>query len=207
MTRPVLLILSTDAPAPDVFARPIGRGELTPLRQDRLTDEAIRAARGLITSVSVDQIDLHDKRAALRDFLDSGGRWVFNGHMVRPLVEGVGLFVPLERPRRVHYVLTRLAEHPVFAGIPAGQLEANRGVAGFYGRGHNLPPEGALRITGLGPDRVPVDWCWHRPEGGALFMHAGNDLWGVGDDPAVKRQIAERLAAWCREAAAERLSA
>jgi len=131
--------------------------------------------------------------------LDAGGRLVFCGHVLRPFVYGLEHFIPLADKRRADYVLTRLAEHPVFAGIDAKTLEANRGVAGFYGRGHNPPPPGATVLNGLGPDLAPVDWVWHRSAGGVLLVHSGNDLWGVGDDPAVKTLIAERLVSWCLE--------
>ncbi|MEF2070272.1 hypothetical protein [Consotaella aegiceratis] len=198
MTKPVLIILSTDAPLPPPFA-PLERdGLISAVRQDRLSAADIDAAAGLVASAHVDQLDLMERQESLERFLDAGGRMVFNGHVVRPFVQGLKPFVPLVRPHRGDFDLARLAEHPVFSGIAARSLETNRGVAGFYGRGHNPPPDGAVAITGIGPGRLPVDWEWKRPQGGALFVHSGNDLWGVGDDPEVKRRIAARLVAWCR---------
>jgi hypothetical protein len=195
--KPVIYIVSTDALIPEVFSRPLGEGLVEPVRQDRLTDEAIEGAAGLITGLHVDQIDLLGKRGAIARMLDRGGRMAINGHVLRPYVEEFGRFVPLQRPRRADYVLTRLHDRPVFEGISARQLETNRGVAGFYGRGHNPLPEGAVPLTGLGPDLAPVDWVWRRPRGGAVFMHSGHDLWGAGDDPGTTRLIAERLVRWC----------
>jgi len=195
--RHVIFIVSTDAPIPPQFDEMQSEGRVHPVRQDRVTPEIIAGAAGLIATASVDQIDLLEKRDAIERFLDAGGRMVINGHAMRPYVRELQPFVPLTTPHRPDYVLTRLANHPVFAGIPAQTLETNRGVAGFYGRGHNPPPAGATALTGIGPERLPVDWVWQRPGGGALFVHSGNDLWGVGDDPAVKRSIAERLVDWC----------
>lgn len=197
--KPVIFIVSTDAPIPNVFATKVAEGTVVAVRQDRLTNEEIGQAGGLITCVSVDQVDLMERRNAIARMLDAGGRMAINGHVLRAYVEGLAPFVPLKAPRRADYVLTRLNDHPVFEGITAGQLEANRGVAGFYGRGYNPPPAGATPLTGLGPENLPIDWIWQRPQGGALFMHAGNDLWGVGDDSGVKRLIAERLVRWCLE--------
>lgn len=192
-----ILILSTDAPAAEEFAGPIARGTVLPMRQDRIDDAALEAAGGLIVSTSVDQIDLLDRRDALARFLAKGGRIAFNGHVLRPFVDGLRPFVPLPRPGRAEYALTELARHPVFADIDVGRLVTRKGVAGFYGRGHNPPPEGALWITGIGSERLPVDWEWPMPGGGGIFVHAGNDLWGSGgDDPATHRLFAERLAAW-----------
>lgn len=195
--KKVIFILSTDAPVPDVFSTQTAAGSLVPIRQDRLSNDEIETAAGLIGCVSVDQIDLMERQGSIARMLDAGGRMVINGHVLRPYVDGLWAFVPLAGPRRPDYALTRLADHPVFADIPAAQLETNRGVAGFYARGHNPPPAGALVLTGLGPQQAPVDWVWRRPQGGALFVHSGNDLWGVGDDLRLKRLIAERLVRWC----------
>lgn len=199
MSRHVIFIVSTDGPMPKQFDELQSEGLVHPVRQDRLTPAIIAAASGLIATASVDQIDLLEKRDAIEDFLDRGGRMVINGHVVRPYIRELAAFAPMEKPRRGDYALTRLAAHPVFEGIEAKALETNRGVAGFYGRGHNPPPPGATAITGIGPKLLPVDWVWRRPAGGALFVHSGNDLWGVGDDPAVKTAIAARLVGWCLE--------
>jgi hypothetical protein len=195
--KPVIHILSTDSPAAPQFGDAIAQGRLVPIRQDRLTNDDIEAAAGLVTCVGVDQIDLMERRAAIETMLGRGGRMVINGHVLRPYVAGLAPFVPLQQKHRQDYVLTRLNDHPVFEGISGPRLETNRGVAGFYARGHNPMPPGALALTGLGRDKVPADWVWLRPQGGAIFMHAGNDLWGLGDDAQLKREIAERLLRWC----------
>lgn len=201
MSKHAVFIVSTDNAMPPLFDEMQSQGLVHPVRQDRLTPEIIASASGLIATASVDQVDLLEKRDAIAKLLDMGGRMVINGHVMRPFVEELKSFVPLLSPHRQSFVLTRLADHPVFEGIPADALETNRGVAGFYGRGHNPPPAGATVITGIGPDRLPVDWTWRRPAGGALFVHSGNDLWGVGDDPKIKRLVAERLVGWCRAGA------
>lgn len=205
--RQVIYVLSTDNPMPAVFAAAMAQGKIRPVRQDRLSAGEIAGAAGLIACVGLDQVGMMEHRQAVEAMLDAGGGTVFCGHVLRPFVDRLELFVPLTGNRRSDYVLTRLADHPVFAGIDAKTLEANRGVAGFYGRGHNPPPSGATVLTGLGPDLAPVDWVWHRPAGGALFVHSGNDLWGVGDDPAVKAQIAHRLVSWCLEGGRREMAA
>jgi hypothetical protein len=91
-------------------------------------------------------------------------------------------------------VLSALVPHPIFADIPLADLETNRGVAGFYGRGHNPTLPALVPVTGLGPARVPVDWV--APVGaGRLFSHAGNDLGAVGIEqgqaPVPWRRIVE----------------
>lgn len=200
MSRHAIFIVSTDAPMPAQFDELQSQGLVHPVRQDRLTPEIIASAAGLIATASVDQIDLLSKRDAIVKLLDTGGRMVVNGHVMRPFIDGLETFATLQHPGRASYTLTRLVAHPVFDDIPAKALETNRGVAGFYGRGYNPPPPGAIAITGIGPDQLPVDWVWQRPAGGSLFVHSGNDLWGVGDDAQIKKKIAERLVGWCRAA-------
>ncbi|MBO6539886.1 MAG: hypothetical protein JJ969_10850 [Rhizobiaceae bacterium] len=194
---PAIFILSTDAPLPHVFEQQAADGFVRAVRQDRLRDDDIASAAALITCVSVDQDDLIRRSAAIARMLDAGGRLAINGHVLRPYVDGLTAFVPSEEPRRADYELSRLAGHPVFDDIDVGALATNRGVAGFYGRGYNPPLPGAVALNGLGPRQLPVDWTWTRPQGGALFVHSGNDLWGVGDDPATRELLAERLVNWC----------
>ena len=195
--RPAIFILSTDAPLPNVFEKQAAEGFVRAVRQDRLRDDDIASAAALITCVSVDQDDLMRRSAAIVRMLDAGGRLAINGHVLRPYVDGLTAFVPSEEPRRADYELSRLAGHPVFDDIDVSALATNRGVAGFYGRGYNPPQPGAVALNGLGPRQLPVDWTWTRPQGGALFVHSGNDLWGVGDDPATRELLAERLVHWC----------
>ena len=104
--------------------------------------------------------------------------------------------------RRADFALVALGEHAVFEGIDRARLETRRGVAGFYGRGHAPAPPGGRALTGVGPQAAPIDWVWERPAGGALLMHAGNDLWTVCDEPSVNVALAERIVAWCAGATA-----
>lgn len=86
--------------------------------------------------------------------------------------------------------------HPLYEGIGLKKIETNKGVAGFYGRGCNLPPEGAIAINGLGPAMVPVDWVWARPQGGRFFSHAGNDLGTVGLEWNLASELTRRIVIW-----------
>lgn len=206
MTGAVLLVTSDGCAPPADFARIVAQGRLIVTEESELSDEMVDRAAGLITTMHLDQVAFAERRPVLERFFDRGGRLAFMGHLVRPFLPDLGTFVPLASGRRADFVLTALADHPIFAGIDRSSLETRRGVAGFYGRGHVPPPEGATGLTGLGRDRVPVDWVWERPAGGAIFLHAGNDLWGIADDPAVNAAFAERLVDWCEPRSAETAS-
>jgi len=164
--------------------------------QAELDAERIAAATGIVTGNQLDQDALLPLRPALEAFLDAGGRWFFNGHVVRPLLAGLAPFVPMAEAKRADFALCRLAAHPILDGIDLSQLETNRGVAGFYGRGHNPMPEGAVAVIGLRGGRVPVDWVWCRPGGGRIFSHSGNDLGQAGREWDLPRLLHRRILNW-----------
>ncbi len=110
-------------------------GKLVIVEQSELTADRLLAHKGLITGNQLDQNAMVLLRDALAAFLDAGGRWFFNGHMVRPLVEGLGQYQPIQTPSRADFDLSSINAHPLFAGIEFSRLETNKGVAGFYGRG------------------------------------------------------------------------
>ncbi|HWL58267.1 MAG TPA: hypothetical protein VNQ78_16540 [Paracoccus sp. (in: a-proteobacteria)] len=164
--------------------------------QFRLTAGDLGAVSGLVSGTLLDQDAMLVLRPALEAFLDRGGRWFFNGHFLRPMIAGIKPFRPIRQPRRADLSQTRLAPHPIFAGIEIAQLETNKGVAGFYGRGCNPLPEGAIPVTGLGEALVPVDWVWARPGGGRVFSHAGNDLDQLGREWNLGPLLQGRIIDW-----------
>jgi len=192
----VLFVQSHSGGPGTVFEAAAQSGDLAIVRERELTPAHVERADGLITTIHLDQIGWLGFAAAVQRLLGRGGRWVFNGHMLRPFLPGLAVYMPLITPKRDDFTLTRLADHPVFAGVDQQKLAKNRGVAGFYGRGHNPMPAGGSAINGIGPSLYPIDWEWAPPGGGRLLIHAGNEFWGCGDDPALKTQLAERAIAW-----------
>jgi hypothetical protein len=193
----VLLVHSHYGPTPAAYAGAVDAGRVAVVRERALTPGHFAAADGLITTTHLDQVGFLARMPAVTALLDRGGRWFFNGHILRRFLPELDPYVPLDRPRRPDLSLTRLNEHPIFAGIDQKSLEENRGVAGFYGRGHNPMPSGGLAVNGIGPGRYPVDWEWSRPAGGRLFSHAGNDLGGMGGSTGAGPLLTERIIAWC----------
>lgn len=192
----LLLIHSHYGDIPTIFAEAIALGDATLVREIDLTDQHFEAARGLMTTTHLDQLGFMAYTAVLESFLDRGGRWFFNGHFMRPLVSGIETYVPIKKAKRHDLVLSRLNDHSIFTGIDQSSLETRKGVAGFYGRGHNPLPEGGLAINGIGPDLLPVDWAWSRPKGGHIFSHAGNDLYGMSNSETTRKQLTERIISW-----------
>jgi hypothetical protein len=98
-------------------------------------------------------------------------------------------------------IVERVNAHPVFEGVDCHDLSFRRGVAGFYGRGANPAPEGAVVLHRLQADGSPLDWVWQRPAGGQIFMHGGNTLWMYINDSTSAARIAPQLLAWAKAGA------
>jgi hypothetical protein len=178
------------------FRHHAAAGRIRLVRERDLNAAHFAASSGLITTQHLDQVGLLQHADSLQALLARGGSWILNGHLARVLVPGLGTYRPLKNPRRADFALTRLSDHPIFDGIDQRALEEDRGVAGFYGRGHNPMPQGAVAINGVGPQCLPVDWDWALPGGGRILSHAGNDFWHSGDDDALKQLLADRALAW-----------
>ncbi|WP_180898039.1 hypothetical protein [Martelella soudanensis] len=192
----VLYVRSTFEGPSETFRRAAADGLLDIVEQSALKPQDLSKYGGLITSNQLDQNAMLELRPALEAFLARGGRWFFNGHMVRPMVAGMEQYRPIRAPKRADFDLKAINAHPIFDGIDLKKLETNKDVAGFYGRGCNPLPEGAVAVNGLGPARVPVDWVWERPGGGRIFSHAGNDLASMGREWELPATLAARIVNW-----------
>lgn len=133
----------------------------------------------VLLSMSADQVHLGEIMPKLEAYLNGGGTLLINGHVARPFLPELRRYEPMEKRGFKELVIHREAEHPLFEGISAEGLTLRKGVAGFYGRGSNPPPDGALAIHSVGPDHVAVDWLYDRPKGGRIFVHSGVELWAV----------------------------
>jgi hypothetical protein len=192
---PPLLVRSHFGGMPQAFAEAAASGRCVSAWEWDVTPALIAAASGVITTMHLDQIRAENWAADLEALLARGGRVFINGHVARPFVAGLKPFV-LSGRGQADLVQTVLAGHPVFEGVERASFQCRRGVAGFYGRGHNPMPDGAVALTGVGAAGAPLDWVWPRDGGGAVFSHAGNDLWGNTDDAEVTARLVRNIIAW-----------
>lgn len=146
------------------------------VRQHDLRPDDLASYAALVVPMHADQRHLQRLQWALDGYLDGGGTMLVNGHVAWPFLDALRPFVPVRVRNLEGLTIHRESLHPIFADVPVDALTFRRGVAGFYGRGSNPPPEGATVLHSVGPDRFPLDWMWERPRGGRLFVHAGNDL-------------------------------
>ncbi len=161
-----------------------------------LADVELSAYDALLLPAHLDQRFFGTLTAKIEAFLSQGKTLVFNGHVAWPMLPEFRPFQPLESQSLENLQISRLQDHPVFEGVRAEDLTYRRGVAGFYARGYNPPPEGACAINGVGVEKLPCDWVYDRPEGGRIFMHAGNDLWMYAGAKDSTGRIVPQLCAW-----------
>lgn len=180
-----LFLQSAPRAFPTVFSRlPPGMrvDVISQYQLDVIADATLKHYAALLLTSHLDQIHFERRRHRIETYLDAGGTIVFNGPLVRPYLPELRAFVPLPRRTLDTLRVHRLTEHPAFRAFPVERLSLRRGVAGFWGRGHNPPPTGATLIHGLGPERAAVDWEWRRPGGSTVLCHAGNDIWSFLED-------------------------
>lgn len=150
----------------------------------------------LILPAHIDQRFVGTRSDQITTFLDQGGTLVFNGHVAWPMLPELKPFVPLERQSLENLMIYRVNHHPVFDGVDCNDLTFKRGVAGFYARGSNPPPDGAIPLHVLGKEQLVCDWLYERPKGGRILMHSGNDLWMyIGSQNSTSR-VVPQLCAW-----------
>ena len=127
----------------------------------------------------------------IQAFLDQGNILLFQGHLFRHWIPGASLFVPKMIRHHSDYQITVL-DHPIFEGVLSDDLTYNKGVAGFFSRGHHPLPEGAevlLRLAG----EEPITYIDRNSSKGTIIMHAGRYLFGYESWSNSAARIADQL--------------
>lgn len=178
----------------------------------RMHETDLTRYAGLIVPGSADQEHLYRERCIVRSFLDSGRVLVFTGHLFCDWLPGAAHFVPKgvdvshRIAKGIHtsdaYSVRVGTPHPIFDGVRPEDLTFNRGVRGFFARGHHPPPEGAQVLLALesGEPTTYVDRV--STGGGTLLVHAGNDLLaytpGYVEADSTAGRVGPQLLRWMR---------
>lgn len=195
----VLLVTNGLAPGPAIMEQPWAAGRIETIDMYDLPGEPFEDRRALWLTMNSDQRLLQRLDDRLDRYLGQGGTVVFCGHVAWPFLPELAEFVPL-RGYGVDALRVRPAEaHPVWADIAPDELTFRRGVAGFYGRGHNPPPQDARILNTIAGGSAPVDWLLARPGGGRLLVHGGNDLWQYLDEGTSVDRLPPALLDWSLE--------
>ncbi|MFJ2666845.1 hypothetical protein ACIO14_21105 [Nocardia fluminea] len=197
----------------NAFMAPRDRQVIDGMREIDVYDlptECDASVTGVYLSGDVDQEYLLQQRPLLDSFVARGGRVVINGHVQRTFLDGLSQWRKLDFRSPRDLVLTRVNEHPVWAGtdpksflyntgtpgpVPFEEL-ARIGVAGFYGRGWYADlPDGARLVHTLGTTNAPVDYDY--PLGaGRVLVHGGNDLLQFATVARGTQRLRAQLVRW-----------
>lgn len=192
----IALVTYAQFPAPALLTQPGLAAEVRDIDIYDLSDTDLATFDAVLIGTGADQRVLAEQRARLQAFLESGRTIVYCGHVAYPFLDGLTEFVPLGRYRLEDLMVVQVCAHSLFDGIDPRDLTFRKGVAGFYGRGHNPPPADAVVLNALGAARVPVDWMRTYERDGVLLVHAGNDLWGYTPEDGRAAELPGRLVQW-----------
>ena len=133
------------------------------------------AYKGIILSGGVDQILLSKLSARFCEFLENGGRLLFNGHVEKKFLPMLEIYEPVEFIKYPDFMITLINSHRIYKDLKIENFNEKKGVAGFYSRGQNPPPLKAKIITAIKQASVPSDWELDFGKG-KFYAHAGVDL-------------------------------
>lgn len=204
--RPIGFVDPDDAFTRRFVRTPFFRTELDRIDQYDLPDADLSAYAGLVVSSQADQDFLYRHRDRVRSFLDGGGVVAFSGHLSRRWLPGAGRFEPKDVDTAADYAVVEAEPHPVFEGVATDDLTYQRGVAGFFARGHNPPPDGAAVVLRLA-DGEPIVYVDGTTTDGTVFAHSGNDLITLGRRDSTAARVPGQLVSWMRAASANEAAA
>jgi hypothetical protein len=197
-TAPVGFLDPDDHFTRQFIERPFFRENLDRIDQYDLPETDLGRFAGLVVSSQADQDLLHDRRGQVRDYLDDGGAIAFSGHLSREWLPAAGTFVPKRIESHDDYVVERVRPHPVLEGVEMDDLTYQRGVAGFFARGHNPPPDGATVLLAL-PGGEAIVWVDAATTAGTVLVHSGNDLVGLARRDTTAARVPTQLMTWLRD--------
>ncbi|GGE02828.1 phosphate starvation-inducible protein PhoH [Paenibacillus nasutitermitis] len=137
-------------------------------------DIVVAGHKFLILDEFIDQELLLQQKDQIHTFLDAGNILFFGGHLFRHWIPGASLFVPKTIRSHLDYVVTVL-DHPIFEGVKSEDITSNKGVSGFFSRGHHPIPEGAEVLLKL-PGGEPITYIDRTSTQGTIVVHAGRNL-------------------------------
>lgn len=137
-----------------------------------------------------------------QDFLASKKIVCFFGNLVTNWLPGQQAFIAKEIRNHWDYDISIAKQHRIFAGVKEEDMTINKGVKGFFARGHHPAPTDAEILLTL-PDGEPVTFIDRSSTNGTIFMHAGNNLFTIGgmtpSSSKTTSRIPTQLMQWVQE--------
>ncbi|MGN1386514.1 MAG: phosphate starvation-inducible protein PhoH [Bacillus sp. (in: firmicutes)] len=142
-----------------------------------LPDVNLNDYKCLVITGFADQEFLYEERDIIRQFLDSKKVVVFSGNLVTDWLPGGKNFIAKEIKSFKDYEVSIAKPHPIFEGVIEDDMTYNKGVSGFFARGHHPLPEGAEVLLTL-PGDEPITYIDRQSTKGTIIVHVGFDLFG-----------------------------
>lgn len=151
----------------------------------------------------VDQDYLLEQKQVIEDFLQDRKIVSFFGDLVTDWLPGQEMFIPKEIKWHGDYDVQIAKPHPIFEGVTEEDMTINRGVKGFFARGHHPAPENAEVLLTL-PGGATITYIDRESTNGTIFVHSGGSLFNTGGrmQPVVDKttdRIPAQIEAWARE--------
>ncbi|WMT40370.1 phosphate starvation-inducible protein PhoH [Paenibacillus sp. D2_2] len=164
----------------------------------RLPDYDLSIHKFLVIDNYVDQELMSWQSAQVREFLDQGKILVFSGNLFSSWLPGGSQFVPKTIRNHRDYTVTVVKPHSIFAGVDPDDLTYNKGVSGFFARGHHpLPPHAEVLLTLPGGE--PITYIDRNSTKGTILVHSGNNLLGYSHSRNTSGRIGAQLLSWLYE--------
>lgn len=163
----------------------------------QLSSEAIRPYHCLVITEQCDQEFLLEKSDVITSFLNDGKLVIFCGNIATPWLQGASLFIPKKITNYKDYSLQIPTPNAIYEGVEIDDMVYNKGVAGFFARGHHEPNEGAEVYLTIGEGK-PATYVDRVTTRGTILVHSGYNLFNY-DMNAGKTtdRIATQLIEWC----------
>ncbi|NWL89198.1 phosphate starvation-inducible protein PhoH [Paenibacillus sp. 79R4] len=163
-----------------------------------LPDYDLSAHKFLVIDNYVDQELMNQHSGLIGEFLDQGKILVFSGNLFLPWLPGGSLFVPKTIRDHQDYTVTLTGLHSIFEGVNPDDLTYNKGVSGFFARGHHpIPPHAEVLLTLPGGE--PITYIDRHSTKGTILVHSGNNLLGYTHSRNTSGRIGAQLIRWLYE--------
>ena len=127
----------------------------------------------------VDQDFLLEEKAIIDAFLAAGKIVCFFGNLVTPWLQGQAMFQPKDIRWHGDYNVQIASDHFLFDGVLEDDMTTNKGVKGFFARGHHEAPANAEVLLTLRGGET-ITYIDRESTNGTIFMHAGNCFFQLG---------------------------
>ncbi|MGE7988221.1 hypothetical protein [Lysinibacillus fusiformis] len=160
----------------------------------------LRAYAGLIITNLVEEKFLFEHKSLLEQYLQQGGVIFSLTEVSMPWLVGVPNWKRSPIPLKDREIMIKEANHPIFAGIDAYDLNYRKGVRGFFSRGYfdNIPLHADVLVTDQsGATIIYVD---RNSTNGTILAGAGTDIYRVFiHEENSSRQLSIQMLSYIRE--------